>query len=101
MNKMFTILLALAAFALLVPANADGLCYTTSEAAVTVPGQSLVGDLYVVNDACQPVIGDGSCTVSLWIYQESNGIAGLQRGDETHSDVTACTDDTVADTNIV
>lgn len=100
MNKMYTVLLGLAAFALLVPANAEGDCWTTSEAAVTVPGQGLAGDLYLVNDACQPVIGDGSCTFSIWLYQESNGIAGLQRGDEVHTDVAGCPEEIVADTDI-
>ena len=29
------------------------------------------------NDLCQP-----DCLFSIWLYQESNGIPGLQRGDE-------------------
>lgn len=26
------------------------------------------------------------CIYSLWVYEESNGLAGLQRGDEMHDD---------------
>ena len=40
------------------------------------------GTFYVANDPCQPVIGDGTCLYSVWIYEESNDIAGLQRTDE-------------------
>lgn len=36
---------------------------------------------YVDNDPCQP-----ECGFSIWIYEESNDIDGLQRGDEMHDD---------------
>lgn len=37
---------------------------------------------YVDNDTCQPGCG----LFSLWVYQESNGHPGLQRGDEVYDD---------------
>ena len=36
---------------------------------------------YIDNDLCQP-----ECLFSIWIYNESNGIPGLQRGDEVVDD---------------
>lgn len=76
MNKFFTTLLALAAIAIAVPASlAAGCDPSTSEAEVAQ------GGFYVDNDACQP-----ECIYSIWIYQESNGIDGLQRGDEVVDD---------------
>lgn len=72
MNKFFTTMLALAALAVAVPATLAAGCEpTTSEPEVTQ------GEYYVDNDACQP-----ECIFSIWVYQESNGIAGLQRSDE-------------------
>ncbi|HUR67654.1 MAG TPA: hypothetical protein VM370_00280 [Candidatus Thermoplasmatota archaeon] len=35
---------------------------------------------YVDNDSCF------DCFITIWIYQESNLIPGLQRGDELHDD---------------
>lgn len=52
----------------------------------TIPDCSEDADrfLYVDNDPCQLQ----GCTLSLWIYEESNGYEGLQRrdyvGDEEH-----------------
>lgn len=40
-------------------------------------GEGGDGTYYVDNDICN--IG---CTFSVWIYEETNAIAGLQRGDE-------------------
>ena len=59
-----------------------------------VPGAA-GGDIYVDNDFCQL---DG-CAFSLWIYQETNQIDGLQRGDEVENDVSNCTG-IAADTDI-
>jgi len=101
MNKTYTALVALAAFALLVPAQAEELCYTTSSPELTIPGDAIGGDIYVDNDLCEPVVGDGTCTAAIWIYQETNGIAGLQRGDENVNDVINCTDGTTADLDLV
>ncbi len=36
---------------------------------------------YVDNDLCQP-----QCIFSIWSYEETNGIPGLQRGDEVRDD---------------
>ncbi len=78
MNKFFTSLVAMVAIAMAIPAAADD-CWSTSDAEVDV------GGFYVDNDNCQP-----ECLFSAWVYQESNDIAGLQRGDEVHSDVAGC-----------
>lgn len=37
--------------------------------------------VYVDSDPCQPVVGTGTCTFSIWAYMETNGIDGLQRHD--------------------
>ena len=101
MNKFYTVLLGLAALAMLVPAHAADVCYTTSTPTATVPDSTgaLGGDLYVNNDLCQtdPV---SPCVYSIWIYQETNGLPGEQRGDEVQNDVADCTDGTTADTDI-
>lgn len=44
-------------------------------------GGSALGRFYVDNDLCQP-----GCMFSIWVYQESNGIEGLQRGDPVRND---------------
>lgn len=36
------------------------------------------GNYYIVNDA----VGTGNWVSSLWIYQEANGVGGLQRHDD-------------------
>lgn len=92
MNKFYTALIALTAIAMMVPASAAD-CYTTSDPEVTTPagtGPNAGGEVYVDNDNCQPVVGDGTCLFSTWIYEETNGIAGLQRDDEVKSDVAGC-----------
>jgi hypothetical protein len=102
MNKMYTVILGLAALAMLVPAHAEEICYTTSPSTATIPDATGAagGDIYVDNDLCQtdPV---NPCVFSIWVYQETNGIAGQQRGDEVVNDVANCTDGTVSDTDIV
>lgn len=77
MNKFFTTLLTLAALSIAVPAFADGCELTTSNPEVAA------GGFYVDNDLCQV---DGTCIFSIWIYQETNGIDGLQRNDDVHDD---------------
>jgi hypothetical protein len=99
MNKMYTVILTIAAIALMVPSNAIATCdMALATPELTVPDASgqAGGDVYVDNDFCQL---DG-CSFSLWVYQETNGVAGLQRGDEVENDVDTCTDGTVADTDI-
>lgn len=63
---------------LLAPARAD-------ECVPTGPShEAEVGGFYVDNDLCQP-----ECLASAWIYQESNGIDGLQRRDHVYDDTCA------------
>lgn len=83
--------------ALSVPAEADACSPTTSHPEIAAFG------FYVDNDLCQvppghptewepPTLfdwyggGGDSCLFSIWTYEESNGIEGLQRGDEVHDD---------------
>jgi hypothetical protein len=75
MNKFFTTLMTLAVVAITGTAFAQDCEMTTS-----IP-EAAAGGFYVDNDLCQPV-----CLFSIWIYQESNGIEGLQRGDEVVDD---------------
>lgn len=78
---------------LLAPAGAD--CTPTRSDRVTsemvgvmVPGSraALGTELYVVTDVCQDDVED-PCLFSVWFYMEMNGVPGLQRGDEVHTDV--------------
>lgn len=46
-----------------------------------VTGETPLGSFYADNDLCQP-----ECMFSLWVYQETNGIDGLQRGDSVVND---------------
>ena len=98
MNKMYSAILTLAAFSMLVPAHADDTCLGVPTPEVTIPDVTgeLGGDLYVDNDFCQL---DG-CDLSIWVYQETNGHAGLQRGDEVENDVANCVG-IEADTDII
>ena len=65
-----------------MPAIGAGCEPTSSNPEITTPGCGVSDDacFYVDNDLCQP------CMFSIWIYQESNGIPGLQRGDEVVDD---------------
>lgn len=74
-------LLALATLALFLPAGAEECVPTTSEPEIDT-GETGFGRYYVDNDVCQ---FDG-CAFSVWVYQESNGIDGLQRNDEMKDD---------------
>ena len=81
MNKFFTTLVALATLATLAiaaPVSAQECTPTTSSPEVDT-GETGAGRYYADNDV---VIGG----FSFWIYQESNGIDGLQRGDEVFDD---------------
>ncbi|MEA3199610.1 MAG: hypothetical protein QOE90_1038 [Thermoplasmata archaeon] len=77
--KAFFLILVAALVLIPSPALADT-CSNTDPNATQY--DTAAGTFYFVNDLCQPVIGDGSCTFSIWIYEESNNITGLQRGDE-------------------
>lgn len=87
------------ALSLAVPAAADGCLWSTSEADVTLAG-------YYVDDAtscsghelehcqvrvCGFLLGGSTCYLEsagyfTWVYEESNGIPGLQRQDEVVDD---------------
>lgn len=70
------VLVALAAAALLPLSAADHCAtYTTAQPEVALENH------YVDLDACQT-----GCGPSLRIYEESNGIGGLQRGDDVQDD---------------
>jgi len=71
---MRAILLLLSLTLLASTLSADGCVPTTSLASVEA------ADHYVVADAC------AGCLVSVWVYQESNGLPGLQRGDHVVDD---------------
>lgn len=70
----------LAAATLLVGTGLADHCPNDAEPTLTVVTPE--GTYYVVNDECP---SDG-CLVSVWIYEESNGHPGLQRGDGTIED---------------
>lgn len=75
--------LSLAA-ALAVPASADHcLSWSSTEPHVTV---CEVGDCTYVLLATMCSDGGACYPISPWIYEESNGIAGLQREDELQDD---------------
>jgi hypothetical protein len=87
MRSIFPCVTLLAMLVLGSAAQATTRCYTTSDPELTLPAVGPgIGGVYVDNDVCQL---DG-CTFSLWIYQESNGIPGLQRDDPIHSDFAGC-----------
>lgn len=70
-----TFLMLVSIIALALPAGANGCLPTTSTPELDVAG------FYIENDPCQP-----ECMWSFWVYQESNGMDGLQRGDEVKDD---------------
>jgi hypothetical protein len=100
MNKFFTVLAALVAVSMMVPANAEECTIVTSSPQVDTdrdaPGVvDTVNDqagafppghhqFYVINDLCQVDL----CGWSIWIYEETNGMAGLQRKDDFIGDDT-------------
>lgn len=78
---MRTILILLAALAFALPVDASHCTtYTTSMAELDTGLAGGSTRYYVDNDWCP------QCHLSLWIYQESNGIDGLQRADEVVDD---------------
>lgn len=99
---MRTILLLFALLALAVPVRAhDCAGWTTSttndEMIVLEVPDHVLGVRYVVSDLCQdderdagdpndPYDDRGPCLFAIWLYYETNGIDGLQRGDELRDD---------------
>jgi hypothetical protein len=69
-----TLVALLTLLALTLPSALAGHCggWSTSHPEVAQNG------LYVDNDLCQLEL---ECIASLWVYQETNGIPGLQRSD--------------------
>jgi len=102
MNKFFTALTTLVFVSLAMPVGAEECVPVTENPEVDTdrdaPGavdaaQSVEGGLvltpghhqyYVDNDFCQLE----NCGFSIWIYEESNGVAGLQRNDQFSGDRT-------------
>lgn len=87
MNKFFAALVALIFVSMAAQAVTPDCDWTTSD-----PDFDSSRDLgtgatglryYMDNDTCQT---DGTCLFSTWIYEEGNGIDGLQRGDEVIDD---------------
>ena len=88
MNKFFIALVALATISIALPSGTADHCegFTTSEPEATV--ESPTGaTFYVDHDAGQ---------ISIWVYEETNGIPGLQRGDTVKDDT--CHNSIIADT---
>lgn len=56
---------------------------TESAGATVGSGDAYSLTLYLISDTCQL---DGSCIASAWVYQEMNGIDGLQRQDAYRDD---------------
>jgi hypothetical protein len=71
MRSIALVALVLSAFLF----SPDALACGGSSPEVTTPASD-AGRFYVDNEVCQP-----GCVVAVAVYQESNGRAGLQRGD--------------------
>lgn len=77
-------ILGLLSLFLFLGAGSAGHCttWTTSAPEIDTDPLDVTGvRWYFDNDLCQP-----ECLFSMWFYQESNGIPGLQRGDEVKDD---------------
>lgn len=73
--KILSLLLA-ATLSISLFATADGCEGTTS------PAEVAAGGFYVAFDNCLGV----DCLTTVWVYEESNRVAGLQRADEVVDD---------------
>lgn len=85
MRKMLGAM-AVVALMLTTGAAADDACVTRDDA---LPVEGAGATYYVWNDACQP-----GCLFSVWIIEESNGVAGLQLASDNegrHCDPDAAT----------
>ena len=90
MNKFFVVMTALVAVSMLNPVSAQD-CVPAEQTPEVDTGDTPAGRFYVDNDLCQ---ADG-CGFSIWIYQESNGVDGLQRNDEISGDQACGNGDTI------
>lgn len=90
MNKLFTTLLTVAALSVALPAGLADHCTTYSQADAEITTTGDEGSIhYVDNDFCQP-----DCGYSLWVYEESNGLPGLQRSQANEGGNPYMTDNT-------
>jgi hypothetical protein len=93
------VLVASVLLALAVPAGADHCAVYDADPELTTPatgvglnhflyggGEDDPGIYYLDNDPCQP-----ECAFSVWVYEETNGIPGLQR-DREYGDGAGCID---------
>jgi hypothetical protein len=76
---MRQVILAIVGIALAMGAAGADHCETWSTSKPDTTSSD--GRYYVDNDMCQP-----ECIFSIWLYEESNGYDGLQRGDEVVDD---------------
>lgn len=77
--RRFLTILACATLLLASGAGAVENGCETDENAIPI---AVGGDTYyVVSDPCQPLVGDGTCLFSVWMFEEGNGQPGLQRDD--------------------
>ncbi|HVM44840.1 MAG TPA: hypothetical protein VM582_02800 [Candidatus Thermoplasmatota archaeon] len=87
---MRTLLLALATLGLVAGlARAD---HTCEEDEATATLETPAGTFYLVADDCSIHHG---CLFSVWIYMESNGHPGLQRGCDPYGYCNGCPADTI------
>lgn len=71
----------LAIITMMAFAGAASGCEPTTASPEVSADIPVAGTFYVDKDC--PSIGGSEC-ISVWIYQESNGILGLQRNDDVH-----------------
>jgi hypothetical protein len=95
---MTTVLLLSFALVLAAPALAEECTPSSSSPEFTTATCAVDGApcYYVDNDTCG---GGGMCIFSIWVYEESNGIPGLQRGDEVVDNT--CNNAIAADTIVL
>lgn len=67
-------------------ADAEGTCNSYEADEEVDTGETPGGRYYVDANPCDP----GTCLYDVWIYQESNGEDGLQRGDDVCWDGGCC-----------
>ena len=84
----------LATLSLVAPAAAEACELTTSPALICPAGpapglpcvETAAAGYYIDEDGCPLLAVVQNCHYSFWVYEESNGIAGLQRDDEIRDD---------------
>lgn len=81
-SVLLAAMLSLSTFA----AAADCEMTTSSPEFDTDPMGAGVGPRFYVDDDSDRCARTGLCVISIWVYEESNGVDGLQRGDEIVDD---------------